>query len=37
MRLTARRQRVRGLRYKASVRFGGTTVLAPVRKTRRFR
>jgi len=27
----------KGLRYQASVRFGGTTVLTPVRKTRRFR
>jgi hypothetical protein len=27
----------KSLRYRASVRFGGTTVLAPVRTTRRFR
>ena len=37
MRLTTRRNGSRALRYKASVRFGGTSVLAPVRKTRRFR
>ncbi len=37
LRLTTRRSRSRALRYKASVRFGGTSVLAPVRKTRRFR
>ena len=29
--------RSKALRYKASVRFGGTTVLTPVRTTRRFR
>ncbi len=37
LRLTTRRSNSRALRYKASVRFGGTSVLAPVRKTRRFR
>lgn len=36
MRSTSRRGD-RRLRYRASVRFGGTTVLSPVRKTRRFR
>ena len=36
MRYTSRRGD-RRLRYTASVRFGGTTVLSPVRKTRRFR
>jgi hypothetical protein len=35
-RVTARRGS-RTLRYSASVRFGGTTVLSTVRKTRRFR
>ena len=34
-RVTAPRDKA--LRYQASVRFGGTTVLTPVRKTRRFR
>jgi hypothetical protein len=37
MRLTTGRSGSRKLRYKASVRFGGTTVLAPARTTRRFR
>jgi hypothetical protein len=36
-RVTAPRGKSRALRYQASVRFGGTTVLSPVRKTRRFR
>ena len=36
-RVTARRGASRALRYQASVRFGGTTVLTTVRKTRRFR
>jgi hypothetical protein len=37
MRLTTRRSSSRKLRFKASARFGGTTVLAPARTTRRFR
>ncbi len=37
LRLTTRRSSSRKLRYKASVRFRGTSVLAPVRETRRFR
>jgi hypothetical protein len=36
-RVTAPRARSRALRYQASVRFGGTTVLSPVQKSRRFR
>ena len=36
LRLTTRRSSSAQLRYKVSVRFGGTSVLAPVRETRRF-
>jgi hypothetical protein len=37
LRLTTRRGKSRGLRYKTTVRFGGSTVLATAKKTRRFR
>ena len=35
-RFTARANESRGLKYKVDARFGGTTVMVPVRKTRRF-
>ena len=35
-RFTARTNDSRGLKYKVHARFGGTTVMVPVRKTRRF-
>jgi hypothetical protein len=35
-RFTARTNDSRGLKYKVDARFGGTTVMVPVRKTRRF-
>ena len=37
LRLTTRRGASRALRYKTTVRFGGSTVLATAQKTRRFR
>ena len=37
IRLTTRRGASRALRYKTTVRFGGSTVLATAQKTRRFR